>query len=118
GIAGSRPLETGLESWKLAKGLYVIPLLFIYTPSLFEGPAWQVIETAAAALLGLYCFASFFEGFHLGLLTWPQRLGYAGIAACLLWPHILIHGIGMTAFILFVVLEKAILKKRGTARAG
>jgi TRAP transporter 4TM/12TM fusion protein len=118
GIAGSRPLETGLESWKLAKGLYLIPLLFVYTPILFEGPAWQVIETAVLGLLGLYCFAVFFEGFHLGPLTWPQRVGYAGIAACLLWPQMLLHGIGVTAFILFVVLEKTILKRRATRRAG
>jgi TRAP transporter 4TM/12TM fusion protein len=111
GIAGSRPLETGLESWKLAKGLYLIPLLFIYTPILFEGPAWQVIETAAIGLLGLYCFAMFFEGFHLGPLTWPQRVGYAGIAICLLWPRMEVHAIGMAGFILSVIVEKAYIKK-------
>jgi TRAP-type uncharacterized transport system fused permease subunit len=73
GIAGSRPLETGLESWKLAKGLYLIPLLFIYTPILFEGPAWQVIETAAIGLLGLYCFATacFGPAWKCTLSAWP-----------------------------------------------
>lgn len=116
GIAGSRPLETGLESWKLAKGLYIIPLLFIYTPILFEGPAWQVIETAAMGLLGLYCFAVFFEGFHLGPLTWPQRLGFTGVAFCLLWPSMVVHAVGLAGFILSVIVEKAFIKKR-TARA-
>ena len=116
GIAGSRPLETGLESWKLAKGLYIIPLLFIYTPILFEGPAWQTIETAAIGLLGLYCFATFFEGFHLGPLSWPQRVGYAGIAVCLLWPRMDVHAIGVAGFLLSVIVEKVFLKRR-TARA-
>ncbi|HBX44165.1 MAG TPA: C4-dicarboxylate ABC transporter permease, partial [Deltaproteobacteria bacterium] len=114
GIAGSRPLETGLESWKLAKGLYIIPLLFCYTPILFEGPVWQVIETAAIGLLGLYCFAAFFEGFHLGPLSWPQRVGYAGVAACLLWPRMEVHAIGLACFILLVALEKALLRRRGS----
>jgi TRAP transporter 4TM/12TM fusion protein len=112
GISGSRPLETGLESWKLAKGLYIIPLLFCYTPILFEGAAWHAIETAAAGLLGLYCFAAFFEGYHLGLLTWPQRVGFAGIAICLIWPHMGVHAVGLVGFILFVVLEKALLRRR------
>ena len=75
-----------------------------------------MIETAAIGLLGLYCFAVFFEGFHLGLLTWPQRLGYAGIAVCLLWPQMLIHCIGLASFLLSVIVEKAFLKKRA-ARA-
>jgi len=114
GIAGSRPLETGLESWKLAKGLYVIPLLFCYTPILFEGPAWQAVETAVAGLIGLYCFAAFFEGYHLGFLTWAQRAGYAGIAGLLLWPRMELHAAGLAGFILFVILEKALLRRRGS----
>src|SRR5690606_38898667 len=32
GIAGTRPMATGLTSWKLAKGLYLVPLLFAYSP--------------------------------------------------------------------------------------
>jgi TRAP transporter 4TM/12TM fusion protein len=116
GIAGSRPLETGLESWKLAKGLYVIPLLFCYTPILFEGAAWHAIESAAAGLLGLYCFAAFFEGYHLGELTWPQRVGIAGIAVCLIWPHMGVHAVGVAGFLLFVVLEKALLRRRESGR--
>jgi TRAP transporter 4TM/12TM fusion protein len=112
GIAGSGPMETGLESWKLAKGLYVIPLLFIYTPILFEGPAWQAIETAVIGLLGLYCFAAFFEGFHLGPLSWPQRVAFAGIATCLIWPRITVHAIGLTGFVLAVIVERALLKRQ------
>jgi TRAP transporter 4TM/12TM fusion protein len=117
GIAGSRPLETGLESWKLAKGIYVIPLLFVYTPILFEGPAWQVIETAGIGLLGLYCFAAFFEGFHLGPLVWLQRLGYAGVAVCLLWPSMVVHAVGLAVFILSVIVEKAFLRKQAVQPA-
>ncbi len=115
GIAGSRPLETGLESWKLAKGLYVIPLLFCYTPILFEGSAWQAIETAAIGLLGLYCFAAFFEGFHLGPLTWPQRAGYAVTACFLLWPRMDVHAVGLAGFVLAVIVERTLLKRRASA---
>ena len=32
GIAGSKPMATGFQSWKIAKGLYIVPLMFAYTP--------------------------------------------------------------------------------------
>ena len=32
GIAKSPPMATGFQAWKAAKGLYVMPLLFAYTP--------------------------------------------------------------------------------------
>ena len=32
GIAGTRPIATGLTSWKVAKGLYLVPVLFAYSP--------------------------------------------------------------------------------------
>jgi len=31
-IAGTRPMRTGLTAWKVAKGLYLVPLLFAFSP--------------------------------------------------------------------------------------
>ena len=45
-----------------------------------------------------------------------SKVGYAGIAACLLWPRMGVHAVGVAGLILFVVLEKA-LHKRRTVRA-
>ncbi|WP_051564469.1 TRAP transporter permease [Desulfovermiculus halophilus] len=100
GVAGSKPLATGFESWKLAKGLYIIPLLFVYSPLLFQGPTWAVLETAVLATLGLYCAAAFFEGFHLYDLTWIMRLVMLGAAGLMLWPNLALHGLGFTLFAL------------------
>ncbi len=53
GIAGSKPMATGFESWKIAKGLYVVPLLFAYTP-LIGGDFSQVMQIGFFALFGIY----------------------------------------------------------------
>jgi TRAP transporter 4TM/12TM fusion protein len=98
GISGSKPLETGVESWKLAKGLYLIPLLFVYTPILFEGPLWRVAETSVMALLGLFTMAVVFEGYHLKALSWLERLLFLGVTVLLLWPGLALHGIGFALF--------------------
>ena len=61
GIAGSRPMATGFTAWKLAKGLYLVPLLFVYAP-LISGSWSQRLEVFVWAVLGLYALC--------GLLQW------------------------------------------------
>jgi TRAP transporter 4TM/12TM fusion protein len=107
GISGSNPLATGLESWKLAKGLYIIPLLFVYTPILFQGEAFlQVLETAITAMIGLFCLAVFFEGFHFLILGLLARLIYLCTAILLLWPSISLHIIGVGIFLTLFSFQK------------
>ncbi|WP_020674576.1 TRAP transporter permease [Geopsychrobacter electrodiphilus] len=84
-IAGTKPMETGFQSWKLAKGLYVIPLLFAYTP--FIGGSWAGdFEIFFFAFFGLYAFAAGLEGFMETRLGWPLRLLTLACAGALLWP--------------------------------
>ncbi|WP_320170938.1 TRAP transporter permease [Maridesulfovibrio sp.] len=117
GISGSKPLETGFESWKIAKGLYIIPLLFCYTPILFEGPWWQVAETVVTATAGLFCFAVFFEGFNTHALNKIQRLLYAGTAVMLLWPDMRLHAAGAVLLVIMVMRERATVKKEALETA-
>jgi len=106
GISGSRPLETGVESWKLAKGLYLIPLLFVYTPILFQGPLWQVAETTIAALVGLFAMAVVFEGYHLKPLGWLERALFLSTTVLLLWPDFIAHGAGAAIFVALCFWQK------------
>jgi TRAP-type uncharacterized transport system fused permease subunit len=111
GVAGSKPLATGFESWKLAKGLYIIPLLFVYSPLLFEGPVWIVFETAALGTLGLYCAAAFFEGYHLYDLSWIMRLVMLCAAGLMLWPTLALHGLGLAVLIAASMIQ-LLIKRR------
>ncbi|MFO7576268.1 MAG: TRAP transporter fused permease subunit [Pelovirga sp.] len=84
-IAGSKPMATGVQSWKLAKGLYIIPLLFAYTPFI-GGTFWQDIYIFFFALFGLYAFAAGIEGFMETRLNILFRLLTLAAAVLLLWP--------------------------------
>jgi TRAP-type uncharacterized transport system fused permease subunit len=106
GIAGSRPLATGLEAWKLAKGLYIIPVLFCYTPLLFEDSVWRVFEVAGTAAAGLFAFAVFFEGYQRISLNWPLRTLFGGAALLMLWPDTMMHIVGVILFILSMGLQR------------
>lgn len=86
GIAGERPMATGFTAWKLAKGLYIIPLLFAYTPLI--GGGWlEAIPIALIALAGLYALAGVFEGYLEGPITYWQRTLLALVAGLLLTVH-------------------------------
>ncbi|MBU0971120.1 MAG: TRAP transporter fused permease subunit [Proteobacteria bacterium] len=84
-IAGTKPMVTGFQSWKLAKGLYIIPLLFAYTP--FIGGSWaDDFMIFFFALFGLYAFAAGLEGFMEKKIGLFVRLLTFGCALALLWP--------------------------------
>ncbi len=116
GIAGSKPLETGLESWKLAKGLYIIPLMFIYDPAiLFQGPVIRTIENVVTGTLGLFVFAVFFEGFFVKNLNIFYRVIFAICAFLLFWPETYSNIIGVAIFIGMWLFLKFTLKKETLA---
>jgi TRAP-type uncharacterized transport system fused permease subunit len=84
-IAGTKPKVTGFQSWKLAKGLYIVPLLFAYTP--FIGGSWaNDFMIFFFALFGLYAFAVALEGFMEMRISLFVRLLTFGCAGALLWP--------------------------------
>ncbi len=87
-IAKSPPMATGVESWKLAKGLYIVPLLFAYGPLLSGDPA-QVLTAFGFALIGLYGLAGALQGWMEARLSWPLRALALAAGAGALWPDAL-----------------------------
>lgn len=105
GIAGARPMPTAWESWKLAKGLYLIPLLFCYTPILFEGPLWLVIEAAASGMVGLFAFAIFSEGYFFRPANWLMRIGFGIVTVTSFWPGYVTNAIGFGFFLVLGLIQ-------------
>jgi TRAP transporter 4TM/12TM fusion protein len=85
-IARTPPMATGFTAWKISKGLYVVPLLFAYTP--FIGGSWEeVLIIFTFGILGMYAFVGFMEGYLEGKLNILLRLLSGVCALGLLWPH-------------------------------
>ena len=107
-IAKTPPMATGFMAWKLAKGLYIVPLLLAYT-NFIGGETPDVLRIFVFALFGLYAFVGFMEGYLEGPLNIALRI-LSGVAALLmLWPHhnILIDSAGLVVFIgLFIYSRK------------
>ncbi len=97
-IAGTPQIRTGFTAWKLAKGLYIIPLLFAYTPFLYGN--WVIaLEIFFFSMIGLFVFAAAFQGHLETDHNLPLRLLLSIIAVMLLWPNNpLLHWLGLLAF--------------------
>lgn len=84
-IAKTPPMATGFTAWRIAKGLYIIPVLFAYTPIL-SGDWIAALTISAFAAVGIYAIAAGFEGFsEQPVVLWIRPLIFsAGVA--LIWP--------------------------------
>ncbi|AMF93109.1 TRAP transporter permease [Vibrio fluvialis] len=86
-IAKTPPMRTGLTAWKIAKGLYLVPLLIAYT-QLIDWDPMTVITIGFFAIVGTYAMIGAIEGFLEGPLNWPIRALLAVIGIALVWPNI------------------------------
>lgn len=105
GIAKSPPMATGFQAWKLAKGLYIVPLMFAYTP-LISGNWMEICQLGFFALFGIYglnvTIQNYAEG-PLKLWYWPLIIG--GVIGSF-WPlHWVANIVGALLIVAVVILS-------------
>ena len=101
-IAGADPWKTGWTSFKFAKLLYVMPLLFAYVPGiLLDGTTLEIFSAFLSAVLGTIAFSAFSMGFfrrRTKLYEWVVL----GVGTFLLyWPTFETDALGL-ALVAFV----------------
>jgi len=91
-IAGTRPMETGFAAWKIAKGLYLVPLLFVYQP-LITGTGIEPLIAAAMAVPAFTALAAALHGHFAGPMSLVLRIGFglAGAAVIAPWGALWMH---------------------------
>jgi TRAP transporter 4TM/12TM fusion protein len=81
-IAVADPWKTGWMSFRFAKMLYVMPLLFAYTPILMSGTPGETVWTMMTATVGTIAFSGWTMGWLHRATSWPEWL-LLGLAAVL-----------------------------------
>ena len=116
-MAGANPMRTAFTSWKLAKGLYIIPLIMAYRPLLGVGPTyqlldWEVVLTMLTTAFGLVAFAAGIERYFIRKTTWIETVLFWLAAACLLWPTFWIDIVGFALLAMVVAMQVLIVPKK------
>lgn len=111
GVAGANPMQTAFTSWKLAKGLYIIPIIMAYRPLLGMGKGydmlhWEVGLTMLITTLGLVAFAAAIERYLFRKATWMETILLWMAAAALFWPAYWADAIGAILFGIAILMQK------------
>lgn len=115
GVAGASPMRCGFSSWKIAKGLYIIPIVMAYRPLLGNGPAWEVILTMVLTAIGLVAFAGSLERYMLRRLS-NLEAGLLGLTAlAMFWPLYWLSIVGAVVFLAMLAFQWVQTRRPGTA---
>lgn len=98
GIAGANPSKAAWSALMMAKGMYVMPLMFAFTPILAMNRPLALAETAIAAFLGFAAMAQMMIGHAYFPLTTTVRVILAIAALLLFWPGVILHAMGALIF--------------------
>jgi TRAP transporter 4TM/12TM fusion protein len=98
-IAGADPWKTGWASFKFAKLLYVMPLLFAFTPMLMDGPMEKVVVTWISATLGTIAFGALTIGYLRRTTTLLEWLVLAGATFLCYLPSLWSDAVGIALFL-------------------
>ncbi|OED39570.1 hypothetical protein AB833_14895 [Chromatiales bacterium (ex Bugula neritina AB1)] len=93
-IAKTPPMATAFESTRVGIAKYLVPLAFVYNPSLLlVGPKWVSIVSTVLALIGLWALSIGLEGWFKGRVNAAQRFSAITAAALILLPPSQIAGV-------------------------
>jgi len=88
-IARADPMRTGFEAVRFSWAAYIIPFLFVFSPTLLlQSPS--AIDTAlsiATAIAGVWIISAGMVGYAFGRIGAPERLVLVAAGCALLTPH-------------------------------
>jgi len=85
-IANSDPNKTGFTAVRLGLPAFIIPFLFVYSPSLLLiGSLTQILFATLKALLALIILASSLEGYLFRRLHWYERIVLFIVLILIMW---------------------------------
>ncbi|MGD8563572.1 MAG: TRAP transporter permease [Desulfarculaceae bacterium] len=116
GISGGHPLKTGFASWKMAKALYILPVLFAYT-AILTGSITEILMVAIPGCLGIFALTVAWEGFFMrSTMLFERLLMVAAMIACL-YPYPAANWIGVAIFAAVTVSQKLLKREKAASVA-
>jgi TRAP transporter 4TM/12TM fusion protein len=82
-ISQGDPVKTGFQAARIASMIFVMPIMFVYTPILLNGTPLDIAVTVIGAVLGVVAWAVFLEAFGFKAAT-PAERALAGLAAAVI----------------------------------
>ena len=116
-LAGSDPMRTSVESFKIGLAAFVVPFMFFYNSALLMQGEWlEIARVLFTAALGIFLLAAAVQGWFFGLLNWVLRIVLTVAALAMIqggWISDIIGiGVGLAVF----VIQKRLVTASNIAR--
>lgn len=114
-IAKSNPFKTGLTATKLAIAAFIIPYIFVYSPSLLliDTTPLHVVQIIITSLVGMLGIGAAMEGYFLTHAGWLERILFLTGGLMLIDPGLVtdLIGAGLIAVTLLWQYKKVRMNK-------
>lgn len=114
-IAKTDPFRTGFESMRFGWVAYVVPFLFVYSPTLIlMGDPVHIAIDFVTAIVGIWLMSMGVVGYSMRRIGWIERVAYIAVGSCLLAPitlfeqAIYLNVLGAVLGVLLIAREYAI----------
>ncbi|MDN3557963.1 TRAP transporter permease [Halomonas maura] len=115
-IAGAKPMDTGFQAWKFAKGLYLIPLFMVFNPEIIMGgPLPLLVWSTLTAFLALGAFAAALEGYLFTRMSAPVRLVLLPAIVAVFYPSLVAEAVGAAVMALAIAGNWVASRRQGLA---
>jgi TRAP transporter 4TM/12TM fusion protein len=113
-IAKANPIKTGLTATRLAITAFIIPYIFVFSPSMLfiNTTAPEVVRIVITSCIGMFGLSIGLEGFMMKKASLPERLTAIAGGLLLIWPGLVSDLIGLALIAAVAVLQ--ILGSRST----
>lgn len=93
-----------------AKGLYLVPLLFVYT-NILSGSFFEVIIIMFIAMAGLLSMVVSIEGYFMKSISVVFRFAYLAVTICCFWGDKSINYIGVALMLFLTMIHYSSYKR-------
>ena len=100
-------MKTGFVSFRLGIAGFIVPFLFLYSPSIsLRGPVWKIVVDSLTAVLGIASLAGSLVGWLFIRLNPWLRLLLLASAVALIVPNVLVGAAGAVPLVVILVVTR------------
>ena len=118
GIAKADPLKTGFNASKLAIGAFIVPYIFVLSPSLvLVDVHWaSLLRIIPGAILGMMAISGAVQGWMLNHLSVFPRILLVIAGLALIETNIITDIFGVTVFFISLLLNRHLIQRKNSSR--
>lgn len=116
-LAGSDPVKTSVESFKIGLAAFVVPYMFFYSPAmLLEGSWFEIVHIAISAVAGVYLLSCAVQGWFVGHAGTAIRIALLVAGLSMIAGGWLTDAFGLGLAVLLMAIQKRIVTANNVVR--